>query len=493
MAKKSVIKPVITKVQGKKDVTKVPELDLVSDDKKISSQSNEELQSGKEPGEKDELIVMAPSSIQTFTNSGLVNYTKLSPNCTKPRNHKIDTITIHCMAGNLTVESCGNVFASPARQASSNYGVGSDGRIGLYVNESDRSWCSSSKDNDNRAVTIEVANDGGQVDNIDSALNWHVSDKAMKSLILLVADICKRNGISSLKWQNNKALIGQVDKQNMTVHRWFKAKACPGGYLMSKMSYIAEQVNALLASAPAPSPSTKDTYRVRKSWEDSKSQVGAFSILDNAIAKAKSLGQEYKVYDGKGNQVYPSSTQSNAQESNQQVRELYRVRLSWEDEASQVGAYKSLEGAIKAAKSKGFMYKVFNREGKMVYPTVVSAAKPAEEDKKVKGEVKKFETLKENIISNVSSRPNYERGKTYTATKDFNIYMCSGEFSNKKLNKHFTQDVEAPDASQPAVFKAGHQLTAKRLSFFDNGQWWMETELGWVKLWDEGTHTAFFI
>ena len=172
-----------------------------------------------------------------MSNSKLINYTKISPNKTSPRNHKIDTITIHCMAGNLTVESCGNLFSYTSRQASSNYGIGSDGRIGLYVDEKDRSWCSSSASNDNRAVTIEVANDGG------ADTGWHVSDKAMASLIELIADICRRNDIKELKWKADKKLIGNVEQQNMTVHRWFAAKACPGDYLYNKHSYIAEQVN----------------------------------------------------------------------------------------------------------------------------------------------------------------------------------------------------------------------------------------------------------
>jgi len=126
-----------------------------------------------------------------YTNSTLVSFIKISPNKTSPRNHKIDTITIHCMAGNLSVETCGNVFAPTSRKASSNYGIGSDGRIALYVDEKDRSWCSSNAANDNRAITIEVANDGGAPD-------WHISDKALNSLIALVTDICKRNNIKEL-------------------------------------------------------------------------------------------------------------------------------------------------------------------------------------------------------------------------------------------------------------------------------------------------------
>lgn len=172
-------------------------------------------------------------------NSPLINYTKLSPNYTKTRNHKIDTISIHCMAGNLSVESCGQMFQNKPMKASSNYGIGSDGRIGMYVQEKDRSWCTSSGANDNRAVTIEVANNGG-------APSWPVSNAAYESLIRLVTDICKRNGISRLLWKADKSLIGQVDKQNMTVHRWFANKACPGDYLYARHADIANKVNANL-------------------------------------------------------------------------------------------------------------------------------------------------------------------------------------------------------------------------------------------------------
>lgn len=176
-----------------------------------------------------------------MSNSKLVSYTKISPNRTVNSNRKIDTITIHCMAGNLSVEGCGSLFAKASRAASSNYGIGSDGRIGLYVEEKDRSWCSSNRENDMRAITIEVANDGGAPD-------WHVSDKAYESLINLLVDICQRNNIDALRWKNDKSLIGQVDKQNMTVHRWFANKSCPGEYLMSKMGDIANEVNKRLGA-----------------------------------------------------------------------------------------------------------------------------------------------------------------------------------------------------------------------------------------------------
>lgn len=174
-----------------------------------------------------------------YTNSPLVVYTRLSPNHSGTRNHPIDTVSIHCMAGNLSVETCGALFAQPTRQASSNYGIGSDGRIALYVEEKNRSWCTSSASNDHRAITIEVANSAGAPD-------WPVSEKAYEALLDLLTDICKRNNIKQLLWRGDKGLIGQVDMQNMTAHRWFAAKACPGNYLFNRHSSIATEVNKRL-------------------------------------------------------------------------------------------------------------------------------------------------------------------------------------------------------------------------------------------------------
>lgn len=172
-----------------------------------------------------------------FTNSSLVSYTKLSPHHSGRRTHEIDTVSIHCMAGNLSVEVCGELFQT--KEASSNYGIGSDGRIALYVEEANRSWCTSNTENDNRAITIEVANSVARDP-------WPVSDKAYAALIDLLTDICIRNKIKRLLWKADKTLIGQVDKQNMTVHRWFAAKACPGDWLYSRHGQIADEVNMRL-------------------------------------------------------------------------------------------------------------------------------------------------------------------------------------------------------------------------------------------------------
>ena len=187
-----------------------------------------------------------------MSNSSLISFTKISPFKNAPRNHNIDTITIHCVVGQLSVESMGMFFSAPTTKASANYGIGSDGRIGMYVEEDSRSWCSSSPSNDNRAVTIECA--------CDSFHPYKVNDDVLKSLILLVADICKRNGIKELKWKGDKSLIGQIDKQNMTVHRWFKNKACPGEYLYNLHPYIADEVNKILLGVSQPiNPPTQVT------------------------------------------------------------------------------------------------------------------------------------------------------------------------------------------------------------------------------------------
>ena len=206
-----------------------------------------------------------------FTNSALVDYVKLSPNMTPNRNHKIDTITIHCVVGQCSVEALGEVFAPVSRQASSNYGIGKDGKIGMYVEEKNRSWCSSNATNDHRAITIEVAS--------DTKPPYKVNDVALNSLIKLLVDICKRNDIKELKWKNDKSLIGQVDKQNMTLHKWFSATACPGDYLISKHPYIVSEVNKKLKE-------NNIVYTV---------QVGAFKVKANAEKLAKDL--KAKGYD----------------------------------------------------------------------------------------------------------------------------------------------------------------------------------------------------
>lgn len=180
-----------------------------------------------------------------MSNSSLVAYKLISPNRTRPRSQKIDRITIHHMAANSTIEGCGSWFSRSSTQASSNYGIGSDGRIGLYVEEKDRSWCSSSGENDNRAVTIEVA------DWKTSDGKWHVSDAAYKSLINLCVDICKRNGIASLNYTGDTS-------GNLTMHKWFANTDCPGNFLEPRFKQIADEVNKKLGTASTTDKTTID-------------------------------------------------------------------------------------------------------------------------------------------------------------------------------------------------------------------------------------------
>lgn len=194
-----------------------------------------------------------------MSNSPLVNYTKISPNKTSPRNHKIDTISIHCAVGQFTAKELLNLSHftkyNSKSGASCNYAVGRDGSIGMGVEEKDRSWCTSSRSNDHRAITIEVAS--------DTKHPYKVTDKAYKALVKLLVDICKRNNIKELKWKADKSLIGQTNKQNMTVHRWFANKACPGDYLYNRHGQIAKEVNSQLNPIKNSAP-----YRVEVDIDD---------------------------------------------------------------------------------------------------------------------------------------------------------------------------------------------------------------------------------
>ena len=186
----------------------------------------------------------------SYTNSPLVTYTNITKNKTSPRKHAIDTITIHCIVGQWTAKQGCDYFATTDRECSANYVVGKDGSIGLSVDEKDRSWCSSNATNDHRAITIEVASDTSEP--------YAVTDAAYNALIKLVADICKRNGIKKLVWSTSKTdRVNHKNGCNMTVHRDFANKSCPGTYLYERHGKIAEAVNKLLAAETTKPETTK--------------------------------------------------------------------------------------------------------------------------------------------------------------------------------------------------------------------------------------------
>lgn len=233
-----------------------------------------------------------------MSNSSLVNLVSYSPNHSGKRENRITKIAIHHTAGVLTAAGIGSVFKSTSRKASCNYGIGNDNKVVLVVDECNRAWTTSSSWCDNRAVTIEVSNCqyGG---------NWIVSDRVLNTLIDLVTDICRRNKIKNCTYTGGKDGVLQM-------HKWYAQTSCPGPYLASKFTYIAQEVNKRLRGEKNTS-SSNNLYRVRKSWGDSKSQKGAFKGLDSAIDLAKKNG--YKVYDSNGNQVYPEVKQANTSSS----------------------------------------------------------------------------------------------------------------------------------------------------------------------------------
>ena len=255
-----------------------------------------------------------------MSNSPLVDYTRISPNKNSPRNHKIDTITIHCVVGQCTVETLGTIFAPTSRQASSNYGVGTDGKIGMYVEEKDRSWCSSNAANDNRAVTIEVAS--------DTKHPYAVNDRAFAALLDLVTDICKRNGIKKLVWSTKKAdRVNHKNGCNMTVHRDYANKSCPGDYLYNRHGEIAAEVNRRLGVADtAPDAGAAQgvtVYTVKKG--DTLSQIAAkYGTTYQAIAAYNGIKNPNVIRVGQKIKI-PASTAPAALKKGDRVKVLNAV------------------------------------------------------------------------------------------------------------------------------------------------------------------------
>lgn len=255
-----------------------------------------------------------------MSNSPLVDYTRISPNKNSPRNHKIDTITIHCVVGQCTVETLGNIFSPTSRQASSNYGVGTDGKIGMYVEEKDRSWCSSNAANDNRAVTIEVAS--------DTKHPYAVNDRAFAALLDLMTDICKRNGIKKLVWSTKKAdRVNHKNGCNMTVHRDYANKPCPGDYLYNRHGEIAAEVNRRLGMADtAPDAGAAQgvtVYTVKKG--DTLSQIAAkYGTTYQAIAAYNGIKNPNAIRVGQKIKI-PASTAPAALKKGDRVKVLNAV------------------------------------------------------------------------------------------------------------------------------------------------------------------------
>lgn len=240
-----------------------------------------------------------------MSNSELITYTKISLN-SAPREEVIKKITIHHMATNATLEECGNAFSDPKRRVSANYGIDSNGRIAMYVEEANRAFTSSNRENDNQAITIMVANDGG-------APNWHISDKALNKLIDLCVDICLRNKIEKLNFTGDAS-------GNLTMHKYFKTTVCPGPYLESKFPHIAKEVNKILESKK-PKKEIK-YYRIGKTWEEAQAEKdNKYTILIEAINDCK---EDDKVFDWDGNLIYPEEEEIIERKSDAEIAEEVR-------------------------------------------------------------------------------------------------------------------------------------------------------------------------
>lgn len=247
-----------------------------------------------------------------YTNSPLATYTKISPNRTSPRNHALDTITIHCIVGQWTARQGVDYFARQGLNAAPNYVVGKDGSIGLCVPESDRSWCTggslsvlgkTGRDNDHRAVTIETAS--------DTTNPYAVTDAAYNALVDLVTDICRRNGKRKLLWFGDpvKTVSYQpnADEMLMTVHRWFASKSCPGDYLYSRQKAIADEVNRRLTEEDD-EDMTLDTFKklmgeYRKEQQDNDCGTWSQEARDWATSTGFILGSG-KDKDGNPNYMW---------------------------------------------------------------------------------------------------------------------------------------------------------------------------------------------
>ena len=193
-----------------------------------------------------------------MSNSPLVVYTALSPNHSGRRNQPITKITPHYTAGNCSIETCGEIFRPTSRQASSNYGIGSDGRVGMYVEECNRAWTSGSSWNDNRAVTIECAN----------LADGSLTDACWNALVELCADICRRNGIKDCSYTGNTDGV-------LTMHCWFQATDCPGPWLSKQFARLSKEVNERLAGG-APTPAQKPSTTLASGYHKDKDFAGTY-------------------------------------------------------------------------------------------------------------------------------------------------------------------------------------------------------------------------
>lgn len=165
------------------------------------------------------------------------SYPAYAGNYSGPEARKnITAVTVHHMAGVMSAKQCGAIFQRPGRNGSAHYGIGVNGEIAWYVDENCVAWTNSNWPSNQSSVTIETSNSSTGGD-------WPVSSASYKSLIKLVADIAKRNGLGKL-----------VPGQNLTWHSMYASTSCPGPYLLARMQNIADEANKINGKSPAPAP-----------------------------------------------------------------------------------------------------------------------------------------------------------------------------------------------------------------------------------------------
>lgn len=366
-----------------------------------------------------------------MSNSSLVEYTCLSPegNYYGERTHKIDTITIHCTAlgsGQCSIETLGNCFKSPSRRACSNYGVDKDGRIGLFADESKATKCSSSYNNDNRAITIEVSSDANHP--------YKVNDVAFNKLINLVTDICKRNNIEKLVWSNNKEnRINHKNNCNMTVHRDYANKACPGDYLYSRMGEIASLVNSRLQGDKQvckidSTMTLKEIYNWLKNC--GLTDAGVSGLLGNIKAesgiRSNNMQNSYENKTGLNDETYTSGVNNGTYTKEQFVNDKIGYGIcQWTYWSRKLGLYEYAESIYHNIDSIEMQLQYLMQELNTRYKSVLNVLRTSNDLKKCSDTVlTEFEKPADQSDNIKNIRYNYSKQVYEEFNKSSDIYNC---------------------------------------------------------------------
>lgn len=375
-----------------------------------------------------------------MSNSSLVSVTKLSPNNSGARTEKISKITVHHMAGVLSVETCGNVFSSTARAASSNYGIGNDGRVGLYVPEEKRSWCSSSSWNDQRAVTIEVSN-------CSTGGDWPVSEAAWKTLVKLCVDIIERNpGIVRKDGKTPGLYYDGTKNGSLTEHNMFASTGCPGSYLHKHLEQLVEEVNAMLDGKTPSNP------------------VESKPVENTTLPEINNFGlggiYEVQVYLNIRTAPTTDSSKSTVVDHFSKGATVTLDKWSYQANGWIWGRYTGLSSGKKR------YIAVRSVDGKTVY----AKAKPIA-----------------TVLDKVNSKPkvSYTAGKTYTTVSDgLRVRTGPGTSYRQKTKSELTADGKKHSYDN-GTLKPSTKVTALEVKSLGN-QWWARIPSGWICLNDNG-------